>query len=207
MAFTDRVRDKWEAITPRERAIVVFGAAGAVVIIILWLALSIRGGLTKIEARNAKMERALDALQVIRARGPQKPVDDVTTTIGTEPVELESYLAKAAQAVQIPIPPFNPRTAPDKNGFRVKMVSTELHGLTIQQLKDFLEKIETGNKLVVITSMNLSRGFNDKEKLDARLDVQTYYRPPADSGGGAGSGSGSGSGSASGSSASASGGS
>jgi type II secretory pathway component PulM len=197
-SLVDNLRDKWEAITPRERKIVVFGGIAAILTIVLWLAFSIRDGLHAIEHRNARMESALDTLSELRVRGQQKPAgDDIVSTIGTEGVRLETYLSKAAESVKITVPSFNPRTPVEKNGFRTKSTSLELRDLSIDQVKDYLEAIETGNKLVQVTALTVNRNFRDKEKIDLKLEVSTYEKiveQPA-----AGSGSGSGSGTASGS--------
>ena len=197
MAFVDTLREKWDGITPRERRIVVIGGGAAVLTIILWLGMSIRDGLTTIEKRNARMQKALDALVDVRAHGIKKPdADDVVATMGTEPLALETYLSKAADQVKITVPSYNPRTPVEKNGFVTKTTQIELRDLTIEQVKDFLEQIETGNKLVQVTSLTVNRNFRDKDKLDAKLEVSTYAKVPPQA---AGSGSGSGSGSASGS--------
>jgi type II secretory pathway component PulM len=194
-AFTDKVRDKWEAITPRERKIVVFGGVAAVVTIVLWLAMSIRDGLHTIEHRNERMEKALDVVADVRAHGAKKtPGDDLVSTIGTEPVRLETYLSKAAEAVKLTVPSFNPRTPIEKNGFRTYVMQIELRDLTIEQVKDYLEQIETGNRLVQVTALTLNRNFRDKEKLDAKLEISTYAKIPDQSASGSGSGSGSGTG-------------
>lgn len=195
-AILDKLRDKWDAITPRERKIVVLGGVAAVVTVVLWLSLSIRDGLHAIEHRNARMESALDTVAELKARGAKKPGDDdLVSTIGTEPVRLETYLSKAAEAVKITVPSFNPRTPIEKNGFRTYVMQIELRDLTIEQVKDYLEQIETGNKLVQVTALTLNRNFRDKEKLDAKLEISTYAKIPDAAAAGSGSGSASGSGS------------
>jgi type II secretory pathway component PulM len=194
MAFVDTVREKWDAITPRERRIVVIGGAAAIVTIVLWLGMSIRDGLSAIEHRNARMEKALDALIDVRAHGVKKAdANDVVATMGTETLALETYLSKAADQVKITVPSYNPRTPVEKNGFVTKTTQIELRDLTIEQVKDFLEQIESGNKLVQVTSLTLNRNFRDKDKLDAKLEVSTYAKVPPQAAAGSGSGSGSGS--------------
>jgi hypothetical protein len=128
-------------------------------------------------------------------------VDDPAANIGTDHVKLETYLGKAADAVKITVPQYTPRTPVQKNGFMAYSVQIELRDLTIQQVKDFLEAIETGNRLVVVTSLTLNRNFRDKEKLDMKLEISTYAKmaDASSAGSGSGSSSGSGSGTASGS--------
>jgi type II secretory pathway component PulM len=198
MAVVDKLREKWDAITPRERKIVVFGGISLIVIVALWLGMSIRTKLAGLEHRNEQMQKALDVLQDLRASGGQKAsADDIVSTIPNEPVPLETYLSNSAEAVKLTVPSFNPRTPVEKNGFRTSVMQIELRDLTIEQIKDYLERVETGNRLVQVTSLTFNRNFRDKDKLDVKLDISTYSKvaeQPAGSGSGSGSGSASGTG-------------
>jgi hypothetical protein len=194
MAFQDTLKHKWDNITPRERALVVLLGVAVPVIILLWMGLEISDRLDAMEKENDKMRRALSTLAEIRARGgPATPTSTVPTP-GPDPVKLESYLDKAAQKVGITVSTFKPHTPQSKpNGFLMHTVSFDVNGLTIEQAKDFLETIETDNKLVVVTALEMKRSFSDKEKLDLKLDVSTFSKPAA-----AGTGTGTGTGTATG---------
>jgi type II secretory pathway component PulM len=190
-AFVDTLRDRWDGISPRERNLVVLLGASFVVCVIVYLALSIHVGLSALEGRNARTRRALLTLADLRARGELNASQNDTTEIPSEPVKLESYLTKAASKVGITIPSYNPRpSTTTKSGFAVHAGQVELRELTITQLKDLLEAIESDSKVVVITAMTVSRNFRDKQKVDLKLDLATYSKP---SEGGAGAGSGAGS--------------
>jgi type II secretory pathway component PulM len=173
-AFIDTVRDRWEGISPRERKMVVLLGVSFVVIVVLYLALSIRDGLIALETRNARMRRALVVLTDLKARGDVQSADDPAAAIGPEPVKLESYLTRAAEKVGLTIPQYNPRPVVTKNGFVTHAGQVELRDLTVAQVKALLEAIETDSKVVVVTSIALSRNFRDKEKLDLKLEVATY---------------------------------
>lgn len=178
-AFIDSVRDRWEGISPRERKMVVLLGVSFAVIIVLYLALSIRDGLSALETRNARMRRALVVLTDLKARGDVQTPDDPAAAIGVEAVKLESYLTRAAEKVGLTIPQYNPRPVVNKNGFVTHAGQVELRDLTIAQVKALLEAIETDSKVVVTTSVALSRNFRDKEKLDLKLEVATYATAPA----------------------------
>jgi 16S rRNA G527 N7-methylase RsmG len=74
-------------------------------------------------------------------------------------------------------------------------VSLSVSDLTIEQLKKFLQEVETKSKYVAVTRMEITRrDYKGKDKLDASLEVSTYAREPvkkSDAGSGAGAGSGS----------------
>ncbi len=185
MAAIDTLRDKWDAITPRERKLVVVLGLGAVATILIWLGLSIGDRLAGIEANNAKMRRALIVLSDYRVRG--RSTEASGPEITASPVKLESYLDKQAKKVGITVPSYKPRTAV-RNGFNVHTVEVNVTGLEIEKVKDFLEAIESDNKLVAVTSITLKRSFSDKTKLDLKVDISTYSLVAAAAGAGTGTG-------------------
>ncbi len=195
MAALDTIRDKWDSITPRERRLVVLLGVSAVVVLIAFMTLGIRDKLNAMEADNAKMRKALDVLAGYRYSGRAEP-EGAATQIGRDPLKLESYLDQKAQKVGIKVPSYKPRPPAPKNGFLTHTVEINVGGLTITQVKDFLEAIEADNKLVAVTSLTMKRNFNDKTQLDVKMEVSTYSKPdaaPAPGTPAAGSGTGTGS--------------
>lgn len=177
MSATDRARDFWDRISPRERRLVIIGAVAVPITIAIWLGFQISDGLTEIEQRNAKTRRALVALTDLRARGPMQPADDVVATMGFEPLSLDTYLRNAATkagfAIKGAVTPRNPVT---KNGFVTNSVSITLDDLELEQVKSFLQEVETASKVVVVTNLDIKKDFRDKTKVDAKLEVSTYHR-------------------------------
>lgn len=194
MAALDQLRDKWDGITPRERMLVVLLGISAVVTLILWLAFSIGDRLDAMETHNQKMRRALKILQDYRVQGRStQSASSPAANIGTDPVKLESYLDKAAEKVGVKVPSYKPRSPVTKpSGFVAHAVDLQVNGLTIQQVKDFLEAIENDNKLVSVTSLSIKKSFSNPENLDVKLEVTTYSKPAAAPAAGAGAGTGTG---------------
>lgn len=193
MATLDQLRDKWDSITPRERKLVILLGVSFVVTIILWLGLTISDRLAAMEQSNAKMRKALGVLADYRVRGRPDAAGagaGAAVEIPAEPVKLESYLDKAAQKVGITVPSYRPRGSTTRNGFATHVVELSVNGLTIDQVKDFLESIEKDNKLVAVTRLEIQANRQDKEKLNLELEVSTYSRiaqaPAAGAGGGTG---------------------
>ncbi len=187
---SDRARDFWDRISPRERRLVVLAGIAAPLTIMVWLGLSIHDGLGNMETRNDKMRKALVVLEDLKARGPAQPTDDVVATMGVDPVSLDTYLTNAAQKAGFTLKGTTPRNAVTRNGFVTNSVSCQISDLTIDQFKKFLQEIETASKVVVVTRIDVRRDFKSKEKLDATLEVSTYSKePPPKGDGSAGSGS------------------
>ena len=190
MAISDRARDFWDRISPRERRLVVLGGIALPIVLALWLGLEIRDGLHSIDAKNEKTREALIVLANMKARGPAKAADDTLAQIPKEPLSLDTYLSNAADAAGFTLKGSQPRNPVTRDGFVTESALIKVDDLTIETLKKFLEEVEK-SKVVSITHLTIDRDRSDKSKLDATLEVSTYARAPEAS---AGSGSGSGTG-------------
>lgn len=179
-AVSERARDFWDRISPRERGLVMIAAVVAPLTLVIWLGLAIGDGLASRQARNDKMRKALAVLADLKARGPRQPADDVVSGMPLEPLSLETYLSNAATTAGFVLKGTTPRTPVTRNGFVTASVSLNANDLTIEQLKKFLQEIETKSKYVAITRMDVSRKeYKGKDKLDVAMEVSTYAREPA----------------------------
>jgi hypothetical protein len=188
----DRARDFWDRISPRERRLVVIGAIVAPITLALWLGFAIHDGLDAMEARNMKARKALNVLADMRARGQtHAAADDVTATMGPEPLSLDTYLNNAAKKAKFELKStISPHQAVTKNGFVTSSSSLSLDHMTIGELKDFFSAIETDSHAVAITHLELRRDFRDKDKMSATIEVSAYSKEPPEKGSGSGAGSG-----------------
>lgn len=194
-AVSERARDFWDRISPRERGLVMIGAVVAPLTLVIWLGMAIGDGLSNMQARNDKMRKALVVIADLKQRGPRQPVDDLVSGMPVEPLPLETYLSNAATTAGFVLKGTTPRNPVARNGFTTASVSLSVSDLTIEQLKKFLQEVETKSKYVAVTRMEITRrDYKGKDKLDASMEVSTYAREPAkksDAGSGAGAGSGS----------------
>ncbi|HEY0480923.1 MAG TPA: type II secretion system protein GspM [Kofleriaceae bacterium] len=190
-AVSERARDFWDRISPRERGLVMAAAVIAPLTLVIWLGLAIGDGLSSMQARNDKMRRALAVLADLKARGPRQPVDDVVSGMPVEPLSLETYLSNAATTAGFVLKGTTPRNPVPRNGFITASVSVNLPDLTLDQLKKFLQEVETKSKYVAVTRMEITRReYKGKDKLDAALEVSTYAKEAVkkpDAGAGSGS--------------------
>lgn len=192
-AITDKARDFWDRISPRERRLVLIAAIAVPITLAIWLGLSIRDGLVAMEQRNEQTRKALTVLADLRARGEtHEKQDDVVAMMGTEPLSLPTYLDNAAKKANFTLKSTTPHPPLTRNGFVTNSASVSLDDLTIDQLKTFLMEVEMGSKVVAVTHIDLRRDFRDKTKLDVNLEVSTYSKePPAKTESGSGSDNGS----------------
>jgi len=176
-AISERARDFWDRISPRERGMVVVLGVAAPIIIVVWLGLAISDGLANMQAHNDKMRKALDALIDLKARGPQQPTDDTLGNMPVDPLSLDTYLSNAAQAAGFTLKGTTPRNPVSRNGFVTNSVSLNVSDLNIDQLQKFLQSVETKSKYVAVTHLDVQRrDYKGKDKLDAQLEVSTYSK-------------------------------
>jgi type II secretory pathway component PulM len=189
-AVSERARDFWDRISPRERGLVMIAAVAAPLTLVIWLGMAIGDGLSSMQARNDKMRKALTVLADLKARGPKQPADDLVAGMPVEPLGLETYLTNAATAAGFVLKGTTPRNPVARNGFTTSSVSLSVSDLNIEQLKKFLQEVETKSKYVAITRMDITRReYKGKDKLDVQLEVSTYAREPAKKPEGSGGGS------------------
>jgi len=176
-AISERARDFWDRISPRERGLVVIAAIAAPLTIVIWLGLAIGDGLANMEARNEKTRKALSVVADLKARGPRQPADDLVAGMPVEPLALETYLTNAATSAGFQLKGTTPRNPITRNGFVTNSVTLNINDLTLDQLKRFLQEIETKSKYVAVTHLDITRrDYKGKDKLDASLEVSTYAR-------------------------------
>jgi hypothetical protein len=176
-AISERARDFWDRISPRERGLVVIAAIAAPLTIVIWLGLAIGDGLASMEARNEKTRKALGVVADLKARGPRQPADDLVAGMPVEPLALETYLTNAATTAGFQLKGTTPRNPITRNGFVTNSVTLNVTDLTLDQLKRFLQEIETKSRYVAVTHLDITRReYKGKDKLDASLEVSTYAR-------------------------------
>lgn len=168
----DNLRVRWEQISQREQRLIIVLAITFVVVLIVWVGLQINKRLAQLDANNKEMRKALAALQLYRATGETQSGPDVP--IPKTPIKLQTYLAGIAEEVGITIPNFNQLSPISRDEFTEHGIRIELRNLSIQEVTQFLQKVESNSQVVVVKTLNLKQKFNDREKLDLRVDVATY---------------------------------
>jgi hypothetical protein len=190
MAIADQAREFWDRISPRERRLVVIACIATPLTLAVWLGLSIHDGLDAMEGRNEKTRHALEVLADLESRGGPVagPVDDVVATMGTEPLPLDTYLGKASQKAGFVLSSTHHRPQSTKNGFTTDGVSLDLSSISLDELKTFMQEIETQSKVTMVTHLEINRNRSKPDKLSVQMEVSTYAKEKKDDGTGSGAG-------------------
>jgi len=182
MTLNDRLqalRDKWERLSQRERAMV--GALGVTFVLMVTLIVGflISDGLSTLEERNADMRQALrdldtqrDSYLRMKAKAAQFDV-----RMGQTPVQLPSYAESASKEAGVEILESNdvPPVSVNKN-FVERALTLHLRPVTIDQLTKFMHALETGRSLVVVTSLQARVRDDKHQQLEVEMTISTYDR-------------------------------
>lgn len=171
----NRLSEWWENITPREQRLVAIAGVVGIATLLIFVGLRINDGLTAIEEKNQNTRFALDRLYEYRLNQANKPAAP-EVPIPDEPVKLETYLEGIAKEVGIEIRDYKPVSPETRGDFEITSKNIDLRKISLLQLKDFLEKVETKNSAVTVTQLQIKSVFNDKEKLNAPMMVSTYSK-------------------------------
>jgi type II secretory pathway component PulM len=181
MTLNDRLqalRDKWERLSQRERAMVAALGVTFVVMVTLIVGFLISDGLATMEERNNDMRQALRDLDTqrenylkMRAKSQQLEV-----RLGASPVQLGSYLETASKEAGVEIGDATERSAPAGKNFVERTIDMHLHAITLEQLVKFMKAIETGRNLVVVTQLHITTRDDKHMQLDVDMSVSTYQR-------------------------------
>jgi len=180
----DRAKEWWESKAPRERKLVLALGATLVICTVGWVAMTIRGGLGNIEKKNDASREALAALDMQRILKQSQAGDQTVVKIPDSPVALDTYLDGIITEVGLKSPTYPAPKETQKGSVVELTIHVALQDLTIYQLKDLLEKIETQNPIVVVTELHVKKNFSNKENVDVDFTAATYYKKAAGSGGG-----------------------
>jgi hypothetical protein len=97
--------------------------------------------------------------------------------IGTEPPQLAGDLEAAQREASIQIQQTDPVPDVDvSRHYREHKVDLKLRQVDLQSLTKFINKVETGRRLIVITRLYIRRRFAEGQTLDVEMTATAYER-------------------------------
>jgi hypothetical protein len=173
-----RVAAEWGRMSGRERRLfsilggAVVGCAFLVASYLVW---------DSLEAKRQENEDMRVALADIAKyseeykEGKQRAAVQ-QSRIGSEPPQLSADLEAAAKeaGIQIPETSDRPESSAGKN-YKEISLDVKLRKVDLKSLSTFLQKVETGKNLILITRLQIRRAFGgDGTGLDVDLTATTY---------------------------------
>jgi hypothetical protein len=175
----DYVASEWNRMAPRERRLVAAlgGALGAALVVI--------GGflvfqtISELEERNDAAREALSAIarhrdEFLEAKSKMTAQE---VRIGSEKPQLGADLEAAAKEAGFPIPETIDRPAqPAGKRYLEHNVDFTLRRVGLVELSKFLNKVETGRRLILITKLSIKRVYGEGDKLDVIGTATAFER-------------------------------
>jgi hypothetical protein len=97
--------------------------------------------------------------------------------ITTEAIKLDSYIDEIIGQLKLQSPAYpSKKETPKGEYIEVTMDIRLPKPVTVYELSDLLEKIETKDPKVIVRDLNIRKNFAEKNKLDVSLVVATYYK-------------------------------
>ena len=184
----DYIKTSFQAMTPRERTLITgLGAAvGLVVLLVLWY--FVADGLEQRAERVAEMRRAIDILgskgDELRSARMMKAKVDARIEAGAVPM-LQAHLDKIAKDVGLDVKEYKTlkdRFLDKKERYRERSVRLSLLGVDLDSLTKFMDRIEGGRYLVMVTQLRVQTRPGQPDKLDVEMVVSTYEKVEGKSG-------------------------
>src|SRR6266571_5702746 len=145
----ERLRNWWERLEVREQRLVMLLALAVVVTGLGYAGLMVSDGLNGLSDHNAEMRSALqtlsqrkDEILEARMRGPE-------VAIGDEPTPLATYVERIGGEVGVTIRAQNDKPVVTKGKYHEVALQITLNDITLDQLANFLKKVETQSQTVV----------------------------------------------------------
>jgi type II secretory pathway component PulM len=173
------LNSEWNRMAPRERRLVA-GLIGAVVAFaVLVTGFLFVESLREIAESNNDAREALAAIAKHRdeyLEAKERMVQQ-EVRIGTEPPQLNADLEAASHEANVSIPESIEQPAVDVGRhYREHKIDLKLRQVDLQSLTKFLNKVEAGRRLIVITRLYIRRRFAEGQTLDAELTATAYER-------------------------------
>lgn len=176
------LRARWDRLSERERMLVgLLGAAAVLVTLVIVIVLG-DSALGDLRENNQAIRQALKDIAAnrdnyVRARAKAAAVESRIPKGG---IQLDTFIEKAQNEAGVVVSDSAPQQPQQvKNTKYVEHTTVvRIRKCTLDQLANFLRKLETGPTLVVVTGLNAHVRDDKHEDLEVEMRVTTWERAP-----------------------------
>jgi type II secretory pathway component PulM len=172
-----RIRAALDNLSRREYLLVV--AAGAVLLIIVLLigVANLRSASSHASRRVEAAEEELREVQTLRSRYDE--IDARMASVeqrirGGPQGEIFTTLESLARASAVTVDSMEPRTSPASDDYQETKVQVILRGVTLAQMVNYLQRIESAPQLLSIKSLRIRTRSDKPELLDVNFTVSSF---------------------------------
>jgi hypothetical protein len=173
------VSREWNRLAPRERSLVAVLGGAVVAAAVAVLALLTAQSLAEIREDNEGAREALAAIAQHRDEflDAKSRMQAQEMRIGNEAPQLAADLEAAAREVGIQIPETSSKpVVPAGRRYMEHSVVVTLRQVDLLSLTKFLSKVETGQRVIVISKLSIKQAFGEGEKLNVSLTATAWER-------------------------------
>lgn len=173
-----RLRTVLEQLSPRERWL-VGGVAGlfAVLLVLLGVVNPLRAALESGRERAAAAEQQLSVALALR-----RELDEVRGRLAHVEQRIRegprgnlfTTLESLARESAVKVESMQPQTVPSDAAYRETKVEVKLEGVSLAQLANYLNKIETAPQLLSVKSLRIRTRSDKPELLDVSFTVSSF---------------------------------
>jgi type II secretory pathway component PulM len=173
-----RIRASLANLSPRERLLVV--AAGGVFLVFVLVVAVINPVVSASSRASRRVETAeeeLRAVQILRSRYDEvnARMVSVEQRIRSGPQgEIFTTLESLARASAVTVDSMEPRTSPANDDYRETKVQVLLRGVTLAQMVNYLQRIESAPQLLSIKSLRIRTRSDKPDLLDVNFTVSSF---------------------------------
>jgi type II secretory pathway component PulM len=173
-----RIQATLANLSPRERLLVA-GAGGLFLVLVLLVGVinPVLSASSRASRRVEAAEEELRAVQILRSRYDEvnARMTSVEQRIRSGPQgEIFTVLESLARASAVTVDSMEPRTAPASDDYRETKVQVILRGVTLAQLVNYLQQIESAPQLLSIKSLRIRTRSDKPELLDVNFSVSSF---------------------------------
>ena len=173
-----RIQATLANLSPRERLLVA-GAGGLFLALVLLVGVinPVLSASSRASRRVEAAEEELRAVQVLRSRYDEvnARMTSVEQRIRSGPEgEIFTILESLARASAVTVDSMEPRTAPASDDYRETKVQVILRGVTLAQMVNYLQRIESAPQLLSIKSLRIRTRADKPELLDVNFMVSSF---------------------------------
>lgn len=183
-ARIEDLKERFERLSARERVAVAVLGAVIGLLLLLGIGFWIGSSIDDLEQNNFDTREALRLLARHRERYAlnQQREQELSRSIPTESIELNSYVDRAATAVGVKVGESSETKPVEGARYDRRGLAIKLNKVNIAQLAALITRLtESPGQLVQITRLSVNTRWNKHEELDVEMEVSTYVQRSAES--------------------------
>lgn len=179
-----KFENAYDQLAPRERTIVVVLVFVVVFFIFAIFAFFI---MDSFDERRERIRALDEAISLIKKNAPQ--LQEKKENLGTldfkaaqKPPMLQGHLDQLATQLGLSpnFTPQKPRDLGENQEYQVESVEVRFNDAPIASFIQFLDKVEKGNSLILVTEIKLNTRRGQPDRVDPTVIVSSYYKRNAE---------------------------